>query len=45
VFSLRWQGRQGRTPDASCESGQALEKAQNGNGSGDITLDKVRSII
>ena len=26
------RGGKGRMPDASCESGQALEKAQNGNG-------------
>jgi hypothetical protein len=31
-FLQNGQGRQGRTPDASCESGQAFEKAQNGNG-------------
>jgi hypothetical protein len=33
VFSVTWvEDGKGRMPDTSCESGQALEKAQNGNG-------------
>ena len=32
VFSEMGSGRKGRMPNASCEGGQALEKAQNGNG-------------
>jgi hypothetical protein len=32
MFFVRGHGAAGRTPGASCESGQVLEKAQNGNG-------------
>jgi hypothetical protein len=32
VFSEMDRGGKGRMPNASCESGQAFEKAQNGNG-------------
>ena len=32
IFCDMGRGGKGRRPDASCESGQALEKAQNGNG-------------
>ena len=32
VFCDMGRGGKGRRPDASCERGQALEKAQNGNG-------------
>jgi len=31
VFCDMGRGGKGRMPDASCKSGQALEKAQNGN--------------
>jgi hypothetical protein len=32
VFSDRGRGGKGRRPGASCDSGQALEEARNGNG-------------